>query len=156
MKRHPITGHDMLRGIEFLEGAAQVVIAHHEKWDGSGYPFGKSREDIPIGARCFAIADAYEMLTSHGARGRALTVDEARRRIVERGGTDFDPDLVQAFVSIPAADLAQVQIRFPETPREAPYAATARRSVPQARPSRTIPLDAAKLAAEMARLMPED
>src|SRR5262245_41559822 len=63
MREHPLHGQQILRGIEFLEGAARVVAQHHEKWDGTGYPLGLSREDIDICARIFSVADAFDAIT---------------------------------------------------------------------------------------------
>src|SRR5918997_2125398 len=64
MREHPLHGQRILRGIEFLEGAARVVAEHHERWDGSGYPLGLRGEEIDLGARIFAVADAFDAMTS--------------------------------------------------------------------------------------------
>src|SRR5262245_31714806 len=64
MREHPLHGQQILRGIEFLQGAARVVAQHHEKWDGTGYPLGLKKEDIDICARIFSVADAFDAITS--------------------------------------------------------------------------------------------
>src|SRR5207253_313149 len=64
MREHPLHGQKILRGIEFLEGAARVVAQHHEKWDGSGYPLGLRGTQIDLNARIFAVADAFDAITS--------------------------------------------------------------------------------------------
>ena len=64
MREHPLHGQKILRGIEFLEGASRVVAQHHEKWDGSGYPLGLRAEEIDLNARIFAVADAFDAITS--------------------------------------------------------------------------------------------
>src|SRR5216117_1630440 len=64
MREHPVHGQQILRGIEFLQGAARVVAQHHEKWDGTGYPLGLQEEDIDVNARIFQVADAFDAITS--------------------------------------------------------------------------------------------
>ena len=64
MREHPVHGQQILRGIEFLQGAARVVAQHHEQWDGSGYPLGLQEEEIDLNARIFAVADAFDAITS--------------------------------------------------------------------------------------------
>jgi len=100
MARHPTIGADIIRGIEFLQGAAKVVRSHHERWDGTGYPDGLRGEEIPIAARVFAVADVFDALTTDRPYRPALTLHEARRMIVLGSGSQFDPSVVRAFNSI--------------------------------------------------------
>jgi len=100
MKRHPHIGHEMLKDISFLSGAANIVHSHHERFDGKGYPRGLLGDEIPLGARVFAVADAFDAMTSDRPYRRALAADAAREEIVRHSGTQFDPDVVQAFLLV--------------------------------------------------------
>lgn len=100
MKRHPRIGHEMLRDISFLSGAASIVKAHHERFDGKGYPKGLMGDQIPIGARIFTIADAFDAMTSDRPYRKALTLEMAREEVVKHSGTQFDPQVVQAFLLV--------------------------------------------------------
>ncbi len=100
MKKHPDIGWHMLRQIETLEGAAEIVRAHHERYDGSGYPRGLRGDEIPRGARIFAVADAFDAITSdrpyRDARSHLAAVEE----IVASSGTQFDPEVVEAILQV--------------------------------------------------------
>lgn len=98
MRRHPELGKLMLQGIEFLRDAVAIIIAHHERWDGRGYPLGLERETIPLGARVFVIAGALDAMLSDRPYRRALSWEEAVAEIVRGRGTQFDPLLVDAFL----------------------------------------------------------
>jgi putative two-component system response regulator len=105
MKRHTTIGARTLRevarrtgGNPFLEVGHELALYHHERWDGTGYPFGLARAQIPLGARIVALADVYDALTSQRCYKRAFTHAEARASIVAEAGRHFDPDLVEAFV----------------------------------------------------------
>ncbi|MFZ0091222.1 MAG: HD-GYP domain-containing protein [Solirubrobacteraceae bacterium] len=100
MARHPATGADIVGGIDFLGGAAEVVRSHHERWDGTGYPDGLAGEEIPLAARVFAVADVLDALTTDRPYRAALSLDEARAMIVRECGTHFDPEVVHAFTTI--------------------------------------------------------
>ncbi len=100
MKRHPHIGHEMLKDISFLSGAASIVHAHHERFDGKGYPLGLAGDEIPLGARVFSIADAFDAMTSDRPYRRALTPEMARAEVVRHSGTQFDPQVVQAFLLV--------------------------------------------------------
>ena len=80
--------------------ARQIALGHHEKWDGSGYPFGLKRDDIPIPARLMAVADVYDALLSRRVYKSGMGYAEAAAIIIEGSGTHFDPDVVDAFVAI--------------------------------------------------------
>ena len=83
----------------FLVTATEIAFAHHERWDGTGYPFGLAREDIALAARIVAVADVYDALTSERVYKKAMTHEQARDVIVEGSGSHFDPAVVVAFVA---------------------------------------------------------
>jgi hypothetical protein len=87
--------------IAFLAGAAGIVLTHHERYDGTGYPQGLVGDEIPIGARVFAVADALDAMTSGRPHRPALSSSAAREEIQRESGRHFDPRVVQAFLSIP-------------------------------------------------------
>jgi HD-GYP domain-containing protein (c-di-GMP phosphodiesterase class II) len=101
MREHPAIGVRILEGIPFLAGARDVVQFHHERWDGGGYPTGRSGEDIPMGARLFAVADAFDAMTTDRPYRRALTVDAAVKELHRNSGKQFWPRAVDALLSIP-------------------------------------------------------
>jgi ribonuclease P protein subunit RPR2 len=100
MSRHTIVGAEIMRDIEFLAEASKVVRSHHERWDGSGYPDGLAREQIPLTARVFAVADVFDALTTNRPYRTALPFDEAQEMIAAESGKHFDPDVVDAFQRI--------------------------------------------------------
>ena len=100
MRRHPLIGEEIVRGIDFLAGARQVVRSHHERWDGAGYPDRLAGEEIPLAARVFAVADTFDALTSDRPYRAAASFREARRVIAEASGTQFDPTVADAFDDI--------------------------------------------------------
>jgi putative nucleotidyltransferase with HDIG domain len=109
MKRHPAYGARILAGIPYLSGAAEIVRHHHERFDGSGYPDGLAGEDIPLGARIFALADALDAMTSDRPYRRAMSLEDAISEIERCGGKQFDPVMVSAFLRIPIDRLAAVR-----------------------------------------------
>ena len=98
MRRHPKIGHDMIKDISFLSGAATIVMAHHERFDGKGYPKGLAQDEIPLGARIFVLADTFDAMTSDRPYRRALSAEVSRDEIIKCSGTQFDPTCVQAFL----------------------------------------------------------
>jgi len=104
MREHPLHGQQILRGIEFLQGAARVVAQHHEKWDGSGYPLGLRQEDIDVCARIFAVADAFDAITSDRVYRRGKSYEAAAQELDEWAGKQFDPKVVKAFHRVPKED----------------------------------------------------
>jgi response regulator RpfG family c-di-GMP phosphodiesterase len=101
METHTVLGEAMLSGVVFLKGEGlKIVRSHHERWDGRGYPDGLVRDDIPLGARIFAVADALDAMTSHRPYRRALRWSAARAEILEQRKRQFDPDVVDAFVTV--------------------------------------------------------
>jgi putative nucleotidyltransferase with HDIG domain len=100
MRRHPEIGARILSGIPFLGPAAEIVLSHQERWDGLGYPRGLSKEQVPIGARIFAVADAVDAITSDRPYRRGHSFQFARQEIERYAGTQFDPEVVRHFLTI--------------------------------------------------------
>ena len=101
MQGHVQIGYDLVKRIPFLAEAAEIILTHHEHWDGDGYPRGLKATDIPRSARIFAVADALDAMTSNRPYRPALSLAEARMEIERRAGTQFDPQVVAAFRNIP-------------------------------------------------------
>src|SRR5262245_14944776 len=101
MRTHPEIGRAMIEQIPFLRGAIPIVYHHHERWDGTGYPLALRGEDIPLGARIFAVADALDAMTFDRPYSRAISFETARAEIERCSGTHFDPGVVATFLSIP-------------------------------------------------------
>ena len=100
MQTHTVLGEAMLSGVAFLKGEGlKIVRSHHERWDGRGYPDGLSGDEIPLGARIFAVADALDAMTSHRPYRRAMSWQTARTEILAQRERQFDPNVVDAFVS---------------------------------------------------------
>jgi putative nucleotidyltransferase with HDIG domain len=104
MREHPLHGQQILRGIEFLQGAARVVAQHHERWDGTGYPFRLRAEEIDICARIFAVADAFDAITSDRVYRRGKPYEAAAKELDDWAGRQFDPKVVEAFHRVPKED----------------------------------------------------
>jgi putative nucleotidyltransferase with HDIG domain len=100
MRLHPEMGYEMLRGIDFLEDAATIVLTHQERYDGRGYPAGLQGDAIPLGSRIFAVVDTFDAMTSNRPYRDALPYEVARQELIDHAGTQFDPRVVEAFVSI--------------------------------------------------------
>lgn len=109
MRRHPVIGEEIVRGIDFLGGAREVVRSHHERWDGAGYPDRLAGERIPLSARVFAVADTFDALTSDRPYRAAASFREARRVIAQASGTQFDPQIADAFGDIPDATFGEIR-----------------------------------------------
>lgn len=97
MRRHPQIGYDILKGISFLQPALSIVLHHHERFDGKGYPQGLKGESIPLSARIFAVADTFDAMTNDRLYRRACPQAEAVTEIRNLAGQQFDPAVVQAF-----------------------------------------------------------
>jgi putative two-component system response regulator len=104
MRLHPIHGQRLLRNIPFLDAASEVVLQHHEKWDGTGYPHSLRGEDINLGARIFAVVDAFDAIISDRVYRKGRSYQEALSEIKKCSGTQFDPAIVEAFENIPQED----------------------------------------------------
>ena len=97
MKGHPTIGYNILKRIKFLEAAAQMVLHHHEAYDGSGYPEGLSGENIPLGARIFHVADAIDAMTSDRPYKKAMPFDAAAAELLKYSSRQFDPAIISIF-----------------------------------------------------------
>ena len=100
MKRHSELGYQILNGIDFLHPAAEIVYSHHERIDGTGYPRGLKGGEIHIGARVFAVVDAYDAMTSRRPYREAMTRDDALEEVMRNSGTQFDADVVTSFLKM--------------------------------------------------------
>lgn len=116
MRRHPEIGVRMLRGIDFLAPALDVVMYHHERWDGRGYPAGLRGDAIPLAARIVAVCDAFDAMTTDRPYRRALTVDQALDELAAVAGTQLDPRcallLVEVVRSMGLEDLHERFVRY--------------------------------------------
>jgi putative nucleotidyltransferase with HDIG domain len=105
MRKHPEVGYRILESIQFLRPAAEIVLAHQERWDGGGYPRRLSAEAIPLGARIFMIADTLDAMTSDRPYRKAASFGQARQEISRCAGTQFDPRCVEAFLALQDEEL---------------------------------------------------
>jgi HD-GYP domain-containing protein (c-di-GMP phosphodiesterase class II) len=108
MNKHPEYSWSILRLFPDLEKASLYALHHHESYDGSGYPGGLKGEDIPLGSRIVSVIDAYDAMISNRCYRHGLSHDEAVRRLREAAGTQFDPMVVESFVNIAKAEVADV------------------------------------------------
>ena len=100
VKEHTTVGHHILMGSKTLRSAADVALWHHERWDGTGYPDGLKGTEIPLHARVVAIADSYDAMRSRRVYSGEMDPDEIRRELEAGRGTQFDPDLLDAFLRL--------------------------------------------------------
>ncbi len=100
MRRHPEMGAELVGRVGSLRKSRELVLSHHERYDGSGYPRGTRSGEIPLGARIFAVADAFDAMTSDRPYRAALSFEDAVARISEGRGRQFDPVVVDAFLAV--------------------------------------------------------
>ena len=100
MRKHPEIGYQMLRQVKFLQGPAELILSHHERWDGRGYPKGLHEDEIPLGARIFAVVDTFDSMTSDRPYRKALSTLAAMNEIMACSASQFDPLVVEAFLDI--------------------------------------------------------
>jgi len=100
IKKHPLIAADILRPVQFLQTLIPLILHHHERWDGRGYPFGLRGEEIPFGARIIALADTFQALISNRPYHAAYSEKEALKIITREAGTKFDPAVVKAFTEV--------------------------------------------------------
>lgn len=95
IKAHPQVGYEVLKGIEFPWPVALIILQHHERLNGSGYPHGLSQEDISLEARILAVADVMEAMVSHRPYRPALGIKQALEEISRHRGSLYDPEVVE-------------------------------------------------------------
>ncbi len=117
MKRHPEIGAQIIAAAPFLQGARDVVLHHHERWDGRGYPFGLQGNGIPFSARAFTIIDAFDAMTSTRPYRKAMSVEQAIEEVVRNQGRQFDPEMVEAFLQIDQEEFVRLSAEV-ETERD--------------------------------------
>jgi response regulator RpfG family c-di-GMP phosphodiesterase len=110
MKRHPELGWALLQRVDYLRPASAIVLQHQEKWDGGGYPAGLKAEEIVIGARIFHIVDTLDAITSDRPYRKSRPFQQARDEILRCSGTQFDPRVVDAFLTVPAEDWERIRL----------------------------------------------
>ncbi|HEY9593911.1 MAG TPA: HD domain-containing phosphohydrolase [Spirochaetia bacterium] len=101
VEKHPVMGYTMIRNIEFLSYATDVVLSHHERFDGTGYPHGLRADRIPLNARIFAVMDTLDAMSSDRPYRTALPFTAVLQELVHKSGSQFDPEIVDAFVKAP-------------------------------------------------------
>ncbi len=117
LKRHTVIGGQLLDGIESMKQARAIVVQHHERWDGGGYPNGLAGEEIVLGARIFAVVDALDAILSDRPYRPARDIDTAIAEIQSCSGSQFDPNVVNAFLSIPKARWLEIRVLHPDEPK---------------------------------------
>ncbi len=109
IKEHPFLGYEMVKEFPFLHKASRVVLFHHESYDGHGYPYGLKGEEIPLEARIFAVADTLDAITSDRPYRKGSSFRAAYDEIERVRGTQFDPQIVEAFLSVPIEKWQQIK-----------------------------------------------
>jgi len=99
-KEHPVIGEKMIRPITIWRKVAPLILYHHERYDGKGYPRGLKGEDIPLGARIIAVGEAYDTMTNPNSYNRKPTIEEAKQELIDNAGTQFDSAIVKLFLQI--------------------------------------------------------
>jgi HD-GYP domain-containing protein (c-di-GMP phosphodiesterase class II) len=98
IRRHPEVGYRILSSVNDLAEIAEYVLAHHERWDGQGYPKGLRQKEIPLQARIMAVADAYDAMVSERTYRKTLSRAEAVDELLRNAGTQFDPEVIRIFI----------------------------------------------------------
>jgi putative nucleotidyltransferase with HDIG domain len=109
INRHPELGWALLQRVDWLKAASIIVLQHHETWDGTGYPNGLRAEEIEMGARVFHVVDSLDAITSHRTYRATRSFAEASKEIHRCRGTQFDPDVVDAFAAIDVREWGQIR-----------------------------------------------
>jgi len=110
METHVRLGYDLVCRITFLANSAELVLTHHERYDGTGYPQGLRGDEIPLSARIFAVADTLDAMTSDRPYRRALPYSAAREEIIRESGRQFDPKVVKTFLTIPETVMETIRL----------------------------------------------
>ena len=103
IKSHPEKGASIIEPLDFLRETIPIILHHHERYDGSGYPHGLAKDDIPIGARIMSVADTFDAMTSSRAYRNARTLEEAYAELKRCSGTQFDGEVVDLFLKLAAS-----------------------------------------------------
>lgn len=111
MQQHSSIGYEIVRFYPLLADAAEIVLTHHERYDGTGYPFGMAGEDIPLSARICTIADTLDAITSHRPYRTPMSFPDAWTYICSESGTHFDPNIIDLFSAIPPEEWQGIQQR---------------------------------------------
>ncbi len=112
IRKHPTIGYEILKGVKFLDRVAWMVLCHHEKYDGTGYPQNIKGDEIPLEARIFAVLDAYDAITSTRPYREAMSPEVARTAIVGNAGTQFDPKVVEEFLKVPQSEWDEIAQKY--------------------------------------------
>lgn len=116
MRRHPANGHHILQKLPYLSMAANIVLCHEERFDGSGYPAGLKGNEIPLAARLFAVIDTLDAMTFNRPYRKALPFDTAKTEILRMAGSQFDPVAVDTFLLEETALREMSAMEFPSAP----------------------------------------
>jgi two-component system, response regulator RpfG len=102
MRKHPLIGYEILQDSpsKYLQKGSEIALAHHERYDGTGYPFALKGEEIPLSARIVAVADVFDALTSVRPYKEAWSIDKALEYVRDESGKHFDPELASVMLSI--------------------------------------------------------
>lgn len=100
VKTHPHLGDSIVEPVQFLQGPRPIILHHHERYDGNGYPDGLKGSEIPIGARILSVADAFEAMRSDRPYRKALSLEVSRQELIRNSGSQFDPDIVRVFLDV--------------------------------------------------------
>ncbi len=111
MRRHPEIGAQIIEAAPFLQGARDIVLHHHERWDGGGYPRGLGGQAIPFGARLFSLVDAFDAMTSDRPYRSAMSIDQALEELRRNSGTQFDPEMIEGMLQLPTTSLEEVPLQ---------------------------------------------
>jgi response regulator RpfG family c-di-GMP phosphodiesterase len=114
MKTHAQIGAELLATVPGIANEAEIVYCHHERVDGRGYPRGLSKDEMPIGARIFAVADTLDAITSNRPYRKSLSLTQAREEIDRMNRTNFDPRVVESFHRVPDGELEAVRLLHPD------------------------------------------
>jgi HD-GYP domain-containing protein (c-di-GMP phosphodiesterase class II) len=98
IKRHPEISYNILSTVSEYASLAEIILSHHERWDGKGYPRNLKGEDIPLKARIIAVADSYDAMTSERPYHGPMSKEKALEELEKCAGTQFDPEIVKVFI----------------------------------------------------------
>jgi HD-GYP domain-containing protein (c-di-GMP phosphodiesterase class II) len=108
MQQHPEKGYRIAQSTSDLAGIADLILKHHERWDGKGYPLGLAGDEIPIECRILAIADSFDAMTNDRPYRKAISVEESLEELKQCAGSQFDPELVDIFVHMMCGNTGNV------------------------------------------------